>query len=553
MLQKFPKPFFVFLIVVFALNLVQSYFTSLLYDEAYYWYYAQNLDWGYFDHPPMVAVLIALSSLFFDGEPGVRFMSCILSAGTYSILWLLVDHPEKKKYVVPFFLIVFSFTLLNAYGFLMLPDTPLLFFTALFLLLYKRFLKNPTVPITLGLGVVMAALMYSKYHAVLVILSVLLSNITLIKNKKAWLAVTVALVCYIPHITWLYHNDFVSVQYHLFERPNQAYSFKKFTLSYFLNLIAIIGLLFYWTYKALFRYKATDKFAKALLYLTYGIMVFFFISSFNRRVQAQWLIVISIPLAIMAFTYFLENPKSRKWMYGISLLSLLALLYTRAWLIYQPLFPLYFETHGSTKWVKELREKAGDLPVVFENSYRRAPMYEFYSGNPTFSLNTYRYRKNQYTIDPSEERVRHKKVVYVTSYENGDDITYTQSDGSVFHGVFIDHFESYRKLKCIVEKESTKASFTLKVYNPYPFAIPSDALQYWIAYTNAYKQVKELLPLRVTPVTQYKALLKAKDTVFYHFQLPLPKNMEMPKYFRIGIAGHGLPPGLNSNPIKLPE
>lgn len=48
----------VLLAAVFVLNLVQASITELIYDEAYYWYYAQNLAWGYFDHPPMVAFMI---------------------------------------------------------------------------------------------------------------------------------------------------------------------------------------------------------------------------------------------------------------------------------------------------------------------------------------------------------------------------------------------------------------------------------------------------------------------------------------------------------------
>lgn len=552
MSQKFPKLFLVLLAILFVLNLIQASVTELIYDEAYYWYYAQNMAWGYFDHPPMVAFLIKLSSFLFDGELGVRFMSCVLSVGTYVILWDLIDNPKKKDYVVHFFLLVFSFTLMNAYGFLTLPDTPLLFFTALFLWLYKRFLKDPSLLTTLLLGLVMAALMYSKYHAVLVILFVFLSNIKLIASKKAWLAVVLALVCYIPHFVWLYQNDFVSITFHLYERPNQAYSFDGFTLGYFLNLIVIIGLLFYWVYGALFKFRATDKFSKALVYLVYGIIIFFFISSFNRRVQAQWAIAITIPLVVIAFNYMLDNAKSRKWMYRIGLFSLILLLYARVWLVYQPLFPVLYETHGNKEWVNELHEKAGDVPVVFENSYRRAPMYQFYSGIPAISLNNYMYRKNQYSIDGSEEKVRGKKVLYVTKYRNSGDLSYMHLDSTVFHGIYIDNFQSYRSLKCIVNKRETDIGYDLKVYNPYPFDIPLEELKYTISYSNAYKQVKQMLPLKVKGEEFQAALLKSKDTLYYSFELPLTK-MENPVYFRIGISENGLPPGLNGQPFKIRE
>ena len=551
MTQKFPRLFLVLSAVLLVLNLIQSYFTELIYDEAYYWYYAQNLDWGYFDHPPMVAFLIWMGNLFFTGELGVRFMSCLLSVGTYFILWLLIDNPKKKDYVVHFFLLVFSFTLMNAYGFLTLPDTPLLFFTTLFLLLYKHYLKTPSIPIVLALGMVMAALMYSKYHAVLVILFVFLSNIRLIRQWKAWLAVLLALVFYTPHLAWLYQNDFISIQFHIYERPNQAYSFGGFTLGYFLNLVVIVGLLFYWIYASLFRFKPTDQFSKSLVYLIYGVLIFFFVSSFNRRVQAQWAIAICIPLIVIAYNHLLEHSGSRKWMYRMGLLSMFLLFYARAWLIHQPLFPpLIYETHDNKMWTSELRSKAGDVPIVFENSYRRAAKYEFYQGIPAISLNNYIYRKNQYSIDNSEERVRDKRVVYVSKYKKTGDLQYMHLDSTVFRGYFIDDFQSYRNLKCIVEISEQEPNKVLKVFNPYDFAVPLNELKYSVAYSNKHKQVKEMLPLKVKPKDRHKQFLEPKDTVFYEFVLPMP-TLEDAAFYRIGISEHGLLPGLNGKPIPL--
>ncbi|WP_136466023.1 ArnT family glycosyltransferase [Flagellimonas onchidii] len=550
MTQKFPRLFLILLAVLFILNLLQSYFTELIYDEAYYWYYAQNLDWGYFDHPPMVAFLIKLSSLFFEGELGVRFMSCVLSVGTYCFLWLLIDHPKKNDYVIHFFLLLFSMTLMNAYGFLTLPDTPLLFFTALFLYLYKRFLETPTIWISFFLGLVMAALMYSKYHAVLVIFFVFLSNIQLVRNGRAWLAVLVALLFYTPHFMWLYEHDFVSIKYHLFERPNQAYSFEKFTLGYLVNLVAIFGLLFYWVYLSLIKTKGTDKFTKALKYLTYGVLIFFFISSFNRRVQTQWIIVVSISMAVLAFNHLLKNAQSRKWMYRMGLISLIILLYARVWLIYQPLVPLLFETHGNKEWVQSLKSKAKGAPVIFENSYRRSPMYEFYSGESSFSLNNYMYRKNQYSIDGSEERVRGEKILYSSKYRKEGDFSYKHPDSTVFYGIFMDDFQSYRRLQCIVDKVVGSNQYSLKVYNPYPFEIPLNRLRYTIAYSNKYKQVKQLMPLTVEETKKNPPSLKPKDTAFYKFKLPKSK-LENPGYFRIGISENGLLSGLNGIPIKM--
>ncbi|GMN09844.1 hypothetical protein MTsPCn9_18870 [Croceitalea sp. MTPC9] len=554
MKQKFPRLFLYLLGALFLLNLFQSFFTELIYDEAYYWYYAQNLDWGYFDHPPMVAFLIKLSSFFFDGELGVRLMSCVLGVGTACILWAIIDNGRKKDYIVHFFLLLFALPLLNVYGFFTLPDTPLLFFTALFLLVYKHFLNSPSIRNTILLGLTMACLMYSKYHAVLVIFFVLLSNLKLLKNKHAWLAVIVSLLAYLPHFLWLYENDFVTIKYHLFERPNQPYSFEGFTLGYLLNLIVNFGLLFPFAYWALFKKKASTKFDKALLYLSYGIILFFFLSSFQRRTQTQWVIVICIPMILLTYEYLLNQAKSRKWMYRLGIVSFFLLIFGRIGLAYEPLFPVVFETHGNKEWVNKVKSEVGDMPIVFENSYRRSPMYQFYSGGiTTFSLNNVHYRQNQYTIDNSEEAVQGKKIAYISLYMNKGDFEYQDIKGGEFKGIYIDEFESFRKLQCYTDNEPIKLSakdMVLKVYNPYDIDISLEKLKFRVGYLNSYKQLKETLAIKYQPLEAHTKALNAKDTTKFKFSLP-NSNLEDLKYLKFSISENGLQPGINSETYKV--
>lgn len=554
MLKKLPKLFYFLLAAILVFNLLQAYFTELMFDEAYYWYYAKNLAWGYFDHPPMVAAMIKTSSLFFNGELGVRFMSCLLSVATLIVLWATINHPKKKDYVLHFFVVAFSMSLFNAYGFFTLPDTPLLFFTALFLYVYKRFISSPSVILAIVLGIVMAALMYSKYNAVLVIVFVLFSNLKLIKDKYAILAVLISLACYSPHLLWLYENDFVSIKYHLFERPNQAYDFNKFTLGYFVNLMAIFGLTFPFAYYILYKSRAEDLFKRALIFLTFGVLIFFFISSFSKRVQTQWIIVISIPMVLIIFNYIIDNEKIRKWFYGLGIANIIILIYLRIGLIHEPLFPVVFETHGNKEWVDRLEYDVWDIPVVFENSYRDAPMYEFYSGRKAISLNNIQYRQNQYSIDDSEASVQQGRVFYVTPYTPIEGFAYSRKNGKLFYGEYIYRFESFRRLKCILEEEEMEfkvnKTITMSVYNPYKVDIPLEKLKFGLAYLNDYKEVRDIRKIFVSPVDTTILSLKSNDTVNFTFKLPRSK-MEDPGYFKIGISENELPYGINSDNIKL--
>lgn len=556
MLTKIPKQFYFFLTAIFILNLIQSNFTQLIFDEAYYWYYSQNMAWGYFDHPPMVALMVKISSYFFKNELGVRFISCVLSVINILLLWLMIDHPKKNNYVTHFFVLVFSMTLLNAYGFFTLPDTPLLFFTSCFLLTYKHFIKKPTLLLGILLGIFMAALMYSKYHAVLVIFFVLLSNYKLMVNKYAWLAVLVALACYAPHFYWLYDNDLVSIKYHLYERPNGAYSFEKYTLGFFVNLIAIFGLTFPFIYKALFKTKGTDLFNKALIYLTYGVIIFFFISSFNRRVQTQWIIIICIPLVIIAFNYMLANKQALTWIFRLGLINTILIFYLRVGLAYQPLlFNFYYESHGNKEWAQAIKEKAGDIPIVFENSYRNAPMYSFYTnGTPTFSLNNFMYRKNQYSIDNSEEKVRSKDIAYISKYINDNTFSYQREDGGLYKGKLIPNFQSFRKVECIIDDQkvtlNSDDNLELKIFNPYKKSIELNTLKFGVTYMDAYKtplETLEIIPKIVEPNT---ITLKAQDTTNFILTLPKTKK-ESIGYFRVVISENNLLFGLNGKPTPI--
>lgn len=552
---KLPRLFLYFLALVFILNIVQSYFTELIFDEAYYWYYAQNMSWGYFDHPPMVALLIKLGNFLFNGELGVRFVSCFLSIGTCVVLWLAIDNKDKRQHIPLFFILVYSMTLLHAYGFLTLPDTPLLFFTALFLLAYKRFLKKPDLLISILLGLLMAALMYSKYHAVLVILFVILSNIKLLKNKYAWLSVIIGILAYTPHLIWLFENDFVSIRYHLFERPNRAYEFEDFTLAFFINLVALFGFTFPWVYKSLFKTKPHDLFTKALLYLVYGVIVFFFISSFNRRVQTQWLIVVCVPMVLIVYNYILSNPQDRTWIFRMGILNIVILLFLRLGLVFEPLFPIVYETHGNKNWVNALREKAGDIPVVFENSYREAPMYAFYSGNPSYSLNNIRYRRNQYSIDGSESVVQGKRIIYISKFKKEGDIEYQSAKGDTIFGVFMDNFQSFRNLKTHlneIEVMSGSKELSFDLENPYDIDIRLSQLDFAVISLNKYKNVIDIIKIDVLPFVEEKA--KAKDHAKTRFKFTLPKDIKADThYIKISVSENKLYWGINGENVKLPN
>lgn len=84
-LEKFgyKKVFYLLLALWFVFNIFQALLMDVISDEAYYGLWGKHLDWGYYDHPPMVALLVKISSLLFNGNLGIRFMTLLLQPITF--------------------------------------------------------------------------------------------------------------------------------------------------------------------------------------------------------------------------------------------------------------------------------------------------------------------------------------------------------------------------------------------------------------------------------------------------------------------------------------
>src|SRR5437764_10128671 len=68
------------MLALVGLRLVAAAFTPITFDEAYYWMWSKSLAGGYYDHPPMVALVIRLGTVIAgDTELGVRLVSILLA------------------------------------------------------------------------------------------------------------------------------------------------------------------------------------------------------------------------------------------------------------------------------------------------------------------------------------------------------------------------------------------------------------------------------------------------------------------------------------------
>ncbi len=399
-----------------VLGLMQAGLTELLDDEAYYWVYGQYLDWGYYDHPPMIGLLIKMGYAIFPNELGVRLYPLLLNILSLVIIEKLID----KKNPFLFYTIALSIAVLQLIGFVAVPDIPLIFFTAVYFLFYKKFCEAASIKNTLLLGLAIAFLLYSKYHAVLIVFFSFLANWKLFTKYQTWLAGVIGLLLFAPHFWWQYQHDWVSFRYHLFESNVNPYKFSH-TGDYIIGQLLLPGpIAGFILLPAAFLYKTKNQTERALKFTMTGIYVFFLLSSFRGKVEANWTSPALVPLFILAHNYLAEKIKWQRLLYKLLPVTLLLTLFGRIAMIKDilPVKAVKERYHSWKAWPAEMKERTKGLPVVFSNSYQRASKYWFYSGQPTYSLNHYiAGGRNNYNFWPLEEMMLGKPVYFLDKYQ----------------------------------------------------------------------------------------------------------------------------------------
>ena len=489
------------LFIWFIVNLLQGIFTDIQEDEAYYALYGEHLAWGYFDHPPMVGLMTYLSSILFSGSLGVRFFTIIASCLALFIIWKianlncygkgLIESPlpplkggdakrqSKVEVVEPvetptylerpfdrlrdlgpknvllFFIIACSIVMFNIYGFVTTPDAGLILFSALFLLVYQRYLAEKSWNNALLMGVTMALMVYSKYHAFLLLGLIVLSNLKLLKDGKFWVACLLALALLTPHILWQFSNDFPSFKYHLAGR-NEAFRWIYF-LEYLPNQLLIFnpftfGAVVYVLIKdrdcvripsaPLKRGTPAGVFERGLQFILIGFFFFFWLMAFRGHVEPHWTIVCCIPSVVLVYRKALIDEKLRKYTNSVILPSLLLVLAFRI-LLLTPLADR-FGYHGKEPYYRAIEQVAGDRPMVFRGSFQQPALYHYFTGKESSTLQCYYDRMTQYDLWQFD-KAWIGKPVFVCGPVNGRSETYQVGDVEV-EGFLCDDFSSANRL-----------------------------------------------------------------------------------------------------------
>ncbi len=328
--EKYKRYTIILIVAATLYHLVVSSLIGLGDNEAYYWMWSKYLDLSYFDHPPMVAYIIALTTkIGGDSTFFVRLGNTFLFLATTVLVYLLTINIFKSERA-GFYSVLLTNILPLYYivGIIIIPDGPLAALWLLFLyLLYDTVKKENGVKFWHWylLGIVAGLALLSKYFAILLLPTVFLFLLSdkkvrgYLKSPHLYVAILIAAVIASPILFWNMEHGFPSTTFHLQTRHGGGggFEWKNFgemvggqfvmtpILLYFLFASLVVSV------KRGFFGKKDINYKFIALTSIPTLLFFFVVMSFTDDAEPHWPALGYVPLIVAASGLYPEYLK--KW------------------------------------------------------------------------------------------------------------------------------------------------------------------------------------------------------------------------------------------------
>ena len=340
-----------------AVRLALAAIIPLFPDETYYWEWSRHLAAGYFDHPPMIALLIAAGVKMSPSGGGAFFVRLfpVLAGGVASLATAAIARRVAGGSAARTASIVFALMPLAATGLVLAtPDAPLLAASAIGLYCVVRALQSPvrsseSLAWWSAAGVALGLAFASKYTSIL--LPVTLTAAVLLRpslrarlrEPGPYVACVLATLVFLPVLRWNAAHDWISFRFQLqhgLGTPPKGSAFKRELdlIGGQLGLVSpVVFVLMAHAVWRTFRRPADDvRFALAVI--ATGSWAFFIYSALRRSVEANWPAPSYIAGVVLLVALPTWAARDRWLRGGIALAGLLvAIVYVHA---LHPILPL---------------------------------------------------------------------------------------------------------------------------------------------------------------------------------------------------------------------
>lgn len=340
---------YIFLISVLLIKVIFSFFIELGNDEAYYYTYALKPQLNYFDHPPMVGILIRLSTLnlVFINDILLRLgpsLSCfIASLFLFKTVDILYNRNAAWYTVVMYNLAVYT-TIIA--GWFILPDSPQLPFwcAALYVMVKIIFQQNDKeIKLWVVLGTLIGLAVLCKIHALYLWvgfgLFILFYRIKWLANWRLYLSIFITLLFLLPILFWNIENNFITYRFHSERVSHTTIKMDSFLREVIgealyqnpiLFVLIIVSLVYFIKQKS--THQQTKNKKHFLLLMSLPMIFLFWAFSFFNDIFPHWSGPAYIPLFIIAGYYLSEKfispfPIWLKLSAGLMLIAMFSITY----------------------------------------------------------------------------------------------------------------------------------------------------------------------------------------------------------------------------------
>ncbi len=196
---------------------------DLVGDEAYYWDWGRQLDWGYFSKPPMIGWLMGVFDWLGGGSlAGIKLAPILFGVGTCVWVFLLARRLYGARagfWAAALMMASVGNVALNV---LFTIDAPLLFCWTGALYVFWRLVEpgeeaaasRPAwavaLVLLLGFGVLSKQMMLAFWAMALIFLLIDPQARGLLKHPGTWLVAVAALLFLLPPLWWNWQNDWIT-------------------------------------------------------------------------------------------------------------------------------------------------------------------------------------------------------------------------------------------------------------------------------------------------------------------------------------------------------
>jgi 4-amino-4-deoxy-L-arabinose transferase-like glycosyltransferase len=269
----------------------------LFYDEAYYHYWSENLAWGYYSKPPVVAWLIALTTGLLGGasELSVKLGAPVLYMLTAVIIYFSANQLFDRKVAELSALVFITAPIITFNSMFITTDAPLLFFWSLAIWSFIQAIQSDRLVYWLLLGIALGFGLLSKSTMIVLCGGMLLylllepKHRSLLTRPGFWMASVVALLLFMPNLFWNYQYDFISFQ-HTSEisKLQQNLIHPDRFLEFFIGQFVVFSPVAMWLMLLHMRKTVNDTRLRLLLYLAIPLLALISIQAFLAKANLNW-------------------------------------------------------------------------------------------------------------------------------------------------------------------------------------------------------------------------------------------------------------------------